>query len=140
MNVISDEEWAEVSAALVRGGLRQVIERIVIAHENDVRGEPAQVQIGEKNRAIVYRAYDDGDGHTVTLEPTDDHPWFRGVYDGSEVMLGCEYGTTLYSIVYASGGGLVSVIVGEGLVDNDAGTTFHSVPEAKAYVKGLASR
>lgn len=140
MNIVTDEEWAEVDAALVKGGLRQVIERIVIAHENEVRGEPVPVRISEKNRAVVYRAYDDGDGNTVTLEPTDDYPWFRGVYEGSEVMLGCEDGATLYSIVYASGGGLVSVIVGEGLTDNDAGITFHSVSEAKAYVKGITSR
>lgn len=140
MSIVTDEEWAEVDAALVKGGLRQVIERIVIAHENEVRGEPAQVQISEKNRALVYRAYDDGDGNTVTIESTDDPPWFRGVYDGSEVMLGCEYGTTLYSLVYASGGGLVSAIVGEGLVNNEVGVVFHSVPEAKAYVKGLTSQ
>jgi hypothetical protein len=46
----------------------------------------------------------------------------------------------LYSIVYASGGGLVSVIVGDGIVTNEMGVAFHGISEAKAYVKGLTSK
>ena len=140
MNIVTDEEWAEVDAALVKGGLRHVIERIVIAHENEVRGEPVPVRISEKNRAVVYRAYDDGGGSSVTLARTDDPPWFAGMYEDHEAMLGAEINGVLYSIVHLSGGGLVSVIIGEGLVNNEAGEVFRNVGEAKAYVKGLTSR
>lgn len=93
-----------------------------------------------KNRVLLESAWDDGDGNTITIEPTEDWPWFRGTYDGHEVMLGMEHDGTIYSIVYASGGGLVSVIVGNGLINNEVGVVFRNVGEAKAYVKGITSR
>lgn len=140
MSVITDEEWAAIEGALVRGGLRETIDRIVLLHEAEVRGGPEPVQISDKNRAILYRAYDDGDGNNITLEHTDDSPWFSGTYEGFEVMLGLEHNGVLYSLVHLSGGGLVSVIVGEGIVNNEVGVTFPSITTAKAYVKGLTSR
>lgn len=140
MSVITDEEWGAVEAALVRGGLRQTIDRIVLAHEAKARGGPEPVLISEKNRAMLYRAYDDGDGNSITLEHTDDPPWFSGTYEDFEVMLGMEHEGTLYSLVHASGGGLVSVVVGEGIVNNEVGVVFRGVAEAKAYVKGLCAR
>lgn len=98
------------------------------------------VALNDENRGMVREAYDAGDGVSLVLEPTEDHPWFTGLYEGCEVMLGLEHEGVLYSIVYASGGGLVSVIVGDGLVTNDAGVTFRNVGEAKAYVKGLTAK
>jgi len=92
------------------------------------------------NRRMIEEAFDDGDGNILDLVANDDAPWFNGEYDGSVVMEGAEHNGTLYSIVHASGGGLVSVIVGKGLVENDAGVVFHSVSEAKAYVQGLIAK
>jgi len=92
------------------------------------------------NRRLIEEAFDDGDGNILDLVANDDAPWFNGEYDGSVVMEGAEHNGTLYSIVHASGGGLVSVIVGKGLVENDAGVVFHSVSEAKAYVQGLIAK
>ena len=98
------------------------------------------LHLNGKNRVLLESAWDDGDGNTLTFEPTEDWPWFRGMYDDSELMLGMEHEGTLYSIVYASGDGLVSVITGDGLINNEVGVVFRGVAEAKAYVKGLCAR
>ena len=98
------------------------------------------LHLNGKNRVLLESAWDDGDGNTLTFEPDEDWPWFRGMYDDSELMLGMEHEGTLYSIVYASGGGLVSVITGDGLINNEVGVVFRGVAEAKAYVKGLCAR
>lgn len=100
----------------------------------------ATLVLSDENRRIVTQAYDDGEGHGITLVPTDDFPWFAGMYEDAELMLGVEHNGTLYSIVYASGGGLVSVIIGRGLLENELGVAFPNVGEAKAYVKGLIAK
>lgn len=97
------------------------------------------VHVSDENRRIIASAYDDGDGHNVTLVPTDDHPWFAGVYEDQEVYLGLEHEGTLYSVVFASSGAC-SVIVGRGLVENEMGVVFSDEPAAKAYVKGLTAK
>lgn len=96
--------------------------------------------LSERNRWVIERAYDDGDGGGITLVPTDDPPWFAGMYEDSELYLGMEHEGTLYSIVHLSGGGLCSVIVGRGLLENEIGPAFHGVEDAKAYVKGLTAK
>lgn len=95
--------------------------------------------LSKKNRKIIERAFDDGEGHGVTLVPTDDYPWFAGVYEGSQLYLGMEHEGTLYSIVHASGGGLCSVIIGRGLLENEMGVALHGIEQAKAYVQGLTA-
>lgn len=132
MTPVTDKEWNRVTEALVTGGLRQCIDDILAAR--------ASVRVSPRNRRIIEKAWDDGDGNTLTLVPTDDPPWFAGEYEGTELMLGIEHNGTLYSIVYASGGGLVSVIVGDGILQNEMGVAFHGVQEAKAYVKGLLAK
>lgn len=129
---LTEEEWARVQHALVAGGLRECIENILSSRI-------LEITLRDQNRRILEQAYDDGDGSTIDLVPTDDPPWFAGVYGDDEVMLGMEHNGTLYSIVYASGGGLVSVIVGRGLIENEMGVAFHGVDNAKAYVKGLTA-
>ena len=100
----------------------------------------AALVLSDENRRIITQAYDDGEGHGITLAPTDDFPWFEGLYEDSQLYLGMEHNGTLYSIVYASGGGNCTVIVGEGLLTNELGVAFHGVGEAKAYVKGLIAK
>lgn len=95
--------------------------------------------LSDKNRRILEQAYDAGDGVEVILIPGEDG-WFSGEYDNYEVFQALEHQGTLYSIVHASGGGLVSVIVGRDLIDNEIGITFHGIPEAKAYVRGLTTK
>jgi len=133
---MTNEEWTAVQEALVKGGLRECIDTIIA---NRFRLDLV-VPISDENRRIIERAYDDGDGGGITLVPTDDPPWFSGSYDDSEVMLGLEHDGTLYSITSLSGGGLVAVITGHGLVDNEMGVAFRSAAEAKAYVKGLTAK
>lgn len=135
MTHITDEEWVRVQEALVKGGLRECIDDIVASRCPD-GFEPV---LSAENRLIIAKAYDDGDGNTITLVSTDDPPWFAGLYEDQEVMLGLDHRGTLHSIVPLSGGGLVSVIVGRGLIDNDTGIVFQNVGEAKAYVKGLTA-
>lgn len=97
------------------------------------------VKVSDQNRRLIEEAYDAGDGVGVTLVAGEDG-WFTGLYDDFEVFQAMERNGLLYSIVHASGGGQVSVIVGSGLIENEIGTTFSSVPEAKAYVQGLTRR
>ena len=133
---MTNEEWAAVQEALVKGGLRECINGLLANRFQHT----CPVVISDENRRIIERAYDDGDGGGVTLVPTSDHPWFSGMYEDSEVMLGLEHNGTLYSITTLSGGGLVAVITGQGLVNNEVGVAFHGVSEAKAYVKGLTAK
>ena len=100
------------------------------------RSAPPQVALSDENRRILQKAYDDGDGGGITLSPGEDPLWFVGTYDDTEVCEGVEHDGVLYTIVHLSGGGLVSVIVGRGLIDNEMGAAFHSVDEAKAYIQG----
>lgn len=129
MEPMTEEEWRRVQEALVVGGLRECIDNLLTS----------RIHLHPANRRIIEQAYDAGDGCTITLVPTDDPPWFAGMYEDCEVMLGVEHHDTLYSIVHASGGGLCSVIVGRGLLDNEMGVAFHGVDDAKAYVKGLTA-
>lgn len=132
MTPVTEQEWESVLNTLVRGGLRECIDEIVAS-----RGS---VPISMTNRRIIEQAYDDGDDNTVDLVLTDDPPWFVGLWSDQEVMFGVEHDGTLYSVVHASGGGLVSVIVGRDLIDNEVGVVFRSVGEAKAYIKGLTAK
>lgn len=136
MTSLSDEEWKAVQEALVVGGLYECINNILASRFR----QPCPVSISDVNRRIIEQAYDDGEGNTVTLVATHDCPWFTGMWEDHEVMQGMEHNGTLYSVVSLSGGGLVSVIVGRGLIDNEMGVAFHDVVEAKAYVKGLTAK
>lgn len=131
MTSMTEQEWAGVLEALCRGGLREYIDSILSAHATR-----ASVRIRPNNLRLMERAWDDGDGNTVHLIAGEEPPWFIGVYeDCDEVCEGLEHDGVLYVAVYQSGG-LVSVIVGEGLAENDGGVTFKSMHEAKAYIQG----
>lgn len=132
MTRMTEQEWAGVQETLVRGGLRDYIDSILSAHATDV---PVPVPVGSANRQILEAAWDDGE-RTLTLEVHEDPQWFIGRWDGDYVCEGIQHDGILYTMVPQSGGGLVSVIVGRGLVENDAGTIFHSMAEAKAYIQG----
>lgn len=97
-------------------------------------------ELNDANRMLVYRAYDDGDGDTVAIQPSSTPGYFEGVYDDTVVMSGIEVGGKLYSICPQSGGGSVSVLVGDEIVHNGIGPVFDSWAEAYAYVKGLTAR
>jgi hypothetical protein len=127
---MTEEEWQRVMEALVKGGLRECIDDLLASRP----------YVSEKNRHIIDQAYDDGEGHSVTLVPTDDHPWFAGMYDGQEVYLGMEHRGRLYSVVSLSGGGLSAVIEGDGLITNEIGMAFQNIDAAKEYVEGLTAK
>lgn len=96
--------------------------------------------LSDANRMLLYRAYDDGDGSTVTIQAGSTDDYFVGMYEDMEVMEGVQIDGTLYSICPQSGGGLVTVLVGEEIVQNVVGPTFSSFPEARAYIKGLTTK
>lgn len=102
--------------------------------------QPRSPQIRDANRALIYRAYDDGDGNTLSLEPSEHQGWFVGTYDDQLLLEGTEVDGTLYSICAQSGGGMVAVLVGTEIVDNSAGAIFSSTAEARAYIQGLTAR
>lgn len=136
MTSMTDEEWEGVQKALVVGGLRAYINDLLASRSRQL----PPVVISDRNRRIIEQAYDDGSGNGITLVPTDDPPWFAGMYEGSEMMQGMEHNGTLFSVASLSGGGLVSVIVGHGLVENEIGVVFPNVVGAKEYVKGLTAK
>ena len=97
-------------------------------------------KLSDANRMLVYRAYDDGDGNTVAIQPSSTPGYFVGVYDDTVVMSGIEIDGKLYSICPQSGGGSVSVLIGDEIVQNGIGSIFDSWVEAYTYVKGLTAR
>ena len=98
------------------------------------------LHIRDANRAILYRAYDDGDGNTISLVPSHHGGWFVGTWDGDPVMEGIEVEGTLYSVVPQSGNGTVSVLVGQEIEENVVGPIFDSKAEARAYIQGLTAK
>lgn len=131
MTPTTDAEWQRVQEALVKGGLRKCIDDLL----------SRRPFLSEENRRIIYQAYDDGDGNVVRLVPTEDPPWFAGLWEAQTVMFGMEHRGTLYSIVLTGmGGDACLVVVGEGLVTNEMGIAFDTVGHAKAYVKGLTAK
>lgn len=93
--------------------------------------------VTDSNRLLIYRAYDDGDGNTLNIEPGEKDGWFIGTYDGDTVMEGIEADGMLFSICPQSGGGRVAVLIGREIEQNVIGTVFSSTAEARAYVQGL---
>lgn len=126
------EEAVQVAALCV-----SLCEQLLAKHEGDFPG--MSINLRDVNRLLIYRAYDDGDGNTVSLEPNGDG-WFVGKWDGDPVMEGVEVNGTLYSICPQSGGGQVAVLVGRQIVENEIGITFSSTEDAKAYVQGLTTK
>lgn len=136
MTTLTEEEWEGLQATLVRGGLKEYVEELVRK-----RLEPeCCVSISDANRAILYAAYDDGDGRNITLVTSDIEGYFVGVWEDHEVMEGTEIDGTLYSVCPQSGGGLVTVLIGDQISSNDVGPIFHSNAEARAYIRGLTEQ
>lgn len=129
MNPMTEQEWGRVQEALVKGGLRECIDILLTS----------RVALSPRNHQIIQQAYDAGDGVQVLLTNGEDG-WFTGQHDGYEVFHALEHKGTLYTIVHLSGGGLVSVIVGSGLIENEMGVAFHGVVDAKVYVQGLTAK
>lgn len=129
MTQMTDDEWERVQEALLKGGLRECINNLLTS----------RVPLNIENRRLIEQAYDDGDGNGISLTMTGDPPWFAGMYEDQEVMLGLEHNGTLFSVVHASGGATVSVVVGYGLIRNEIGVVFPDVVGAKEYVKGLTA-
>lgn len=98
------------------------------------------LHIKDANRAILYRAYDDGDGNTISLVSSRYEGWFVGTWDGDPVMEGTEIKGTLYSICPQGSTGTVAVMVGREIEKNVVGPTFDSKAEARAYIQGLTAR
>lgn len=130
---MNEEEWDCVQEALCKGGLREYIDSLLTSRE-----APLSLVNG-RNRYILHTAYDAGDGVTVDLVPGEDG-WFFGEHSGHTVFTAIEVDDVLYTIVNASSDGMVSVIVGSGLIENEAGVLFHTVAEAKAYIQGLTAK
>lgn len=98
------------------------------------------LSLSDDNRALIYSAYDDGDGSTVRLRPAP-HGYFVGEYDGDAVYEGVEIEGVLYSIVFQSYAGRVTVLVGRELIEHDVNRpVFDTRDEARAYIKGLVAK
>ena len=96
--------------------------------------------ISDKNRLMLLEAYDDGDGNTIDITPSEEKPWFVGSYEGEVLLEGVEHNGVLYVVIIAQYGVRRTVVTeGEALV-HGMGIVFDSVPDAKAYVKGLIAK
>jgi hypothetical protein len=128
MTSMTEAEWTSVQNALCVGGLRECIDGLLATR--------VPVRIHPRNRRIMEEAFDDGD-KTVILVASSEPPWsFLGMFEDCHVCDGLEHDGVLYVAVPQSGGGLVSVFVGEELRENNAGVTFLNMGEAKAYIQG----
>lgn len=94
--------------------------------------------LSDANRMMVYRAFDDGDGNTVTLGSDYIDGYFVGTYGGYQVCSGTEIDGTLYLIVPNCSS--FNVLVGDDVVANVEGVPFNSSKEARAYILGLTFR
>ena len=137
MTRLTEQEWLGVQATLVKGGLYEYINELLVSRSN-----PQDcIEISDQNRRIIYDAYDDGDGNSVVLTHTLDDGYFVGMYDGEEVLQGIEIDGVLYTL-YRGGGpnGPIGLLIGCELTDNAVGEWFSTIPEAKAYIRGLTEK
>lgn len=99
------------------------------------------VRLSDTNRALIHKAYDDGEGGTLTITASDTPGYFTGMYDGDEVMKGTEVNGVLYSICPNSGGGLLSLLIGAELTDGmTQGVTFKSNAEARDHIRWITAK
>lgn len=133
MGEMTEEEWNKVQGALVHGGLRAIIDEMIRSRM------PDNAPISDVNRMLLYRAYDDGDGNTISLVPGEIEGYFSGMWEDEEVVCGIEIAGVLYSICRLSATDF-AVYVGSEIVENAAGAVFRTVAEAKAYILGLTAK
>jgi hypothetical protein len=133
VTVMTEQEWAGLQATLVTGGLREYVDGLLR------KRAPSPLPISEVNRAMLYEAYDDGNGNTVEIL-VGENGYYEGWWGGSYMMEGTEIDGVAYNICPTSGGGGVTVYVGDAILENMVGEWFQTVPEAKAYIRGLTDR
>lgn len=134
MSDMTEEEWEGVAKALVSGGLRDYINGMLRKRTEDILPR----LISRDNLRLLRQAFDP----LLRIEESDIDGYFVGVVDDGEVVEvveGTEIDGVLYCICPLSGGGLVSVTVGDELIRN-SGETFRIRAEARAYIKGLSAR
>lgn len=104
----------------------------------------AGVTLSDTNRYLIYRAFDDGVGGGIhNIVPADEPGYFScRDEDGIEWMEGTEVDGVLYSIVPESGGGLISVYVGEQLAGDGMSSvrTVNSVDAARTHIAEISAK
>ena len=136
----------EVSEESPRNGdwvLRTLLERSLgkihkaydLVDANRQLTEGGGVRLSDTNRALLLRAYDDGEGGTVSFKPSDVAGYFQVMYDGDQIMEGTEVNGTLYSICPQSGGGMVALLVGDEIANVDLpGRAFPNAEGARQWI------
>jgi len=125
MAATTDQEWWTVQEALVKGGLRFVIDDIITARETP----PG---ISRDNRLMLAEAFRGKGRFTLT---TGDH-YFAGFYDGELVIEGKEEDGTLYSIFHVAG--KYEVMVGDQITAG-RGIPFDNLTDAWDDIKKLTA-
>lgn len=126
MSKTTDAEWEAIQEALVKGGLRETIDRILLTRQ-DVP------TISDENRQMLADAFA-GSGGRFTLTIVDNY--FTGHMDRELVIEGKEVNGVLYALFHI--GGKVEVMVGE-QVRSARGVVFDTVAEAWADVERLTA-
>ena len=114
--------------------IRRSYQTIPIVTQNIEGG----VTLSDTNRALLHRAYDDGDGNSFSIVPSAFPGYFEGVCDGNKMMEGTEVNEILYSICPNSGGGTVSVLRGDQILQNEMGRLMETWGEAREYIQRVA--
>lgn len=127
MGATTDQEWEDIKEALVRGGLRETIDRILLTRIHTP-------EVSAANRKMLSDVY--GGGVERFVLTTMDQ-YFAGHLGRNLIVEGVEVKGLLYTLRH-NDDGTVRVMVGDN-VSKDVGRTFPSVREAWDAVKDFTA-
>lgn len=126
MAATTEQEWEAIQEALVKGGLRETIDHILLTRQDTLT-------ISEANRRMLAEAFRERSPR-FTITAIDNY--FTGHCDSELVVEGEEVDGTLYSILHI--GKRYVVMVGD-QVTTKSGITFGNLTSAWNYVQRLTA-
>ena len=124
MAATTEQEWETIQEALVKGGLRETIDRILLTRQDTPT-------ISETNRRMLVEAFR---GPRFIITTIDNY--FTGHCDSELVVEGKEVDGTLYSIFHIEK--RYVVMVGDQVITKN-GITFGNLTYAWNYVQRLTA-
>lgn len=128
MAATTEQEWQSIQEALIKGGLRETIDHILLTRQ-EASG------VSEFNRQMLAQAFWPLDGRFVLTAV--DH-YFAGRHNGHLLVEGVEADSVLYTIHHFSSG-TVSVYIGDQIVTRTDGVSFENVGQAWDYIREITA-